>query len=1027
MSRLKYFLLLFFSGISVWVTAQRDVIHFENIGRENGLAQSTINGILQGKEGFMWFATAEGLHRFDGYEFKVFKHDARDSTSLSNNHITTIYEDSRGYIWVGTYTGEVNRFDKITHKFQKFRIRDQDLNENRYSITCIRQSAENELLVGLDGGGMISINMENGSYKSYLKENSKLPNNYVNCFAPELNGLGVWVGTDQGIILYHNGIFKEFSSLELFFNQNVNGILQHGSMVYIATRGQGLQVWDVRKDYVLPIPSPRIRGTNLTNFVVHDNSGNLWIGTDGGGLMKFNGDTYVTYRNNPYNYRSLIGDQVNCGFMDRQGILWFGCINGISKYDPNLQLFNLFENFEYEGEPTNNIVYSIFESRDKTIWLGTLGSGLAAFNPKTEELKVYASIRDEKANIETKAVRAIFEDSYGVLWVGSRDEGLFSFNRQTEKFEHHSPSNPEIKQNEIRCIMEDSEGRMWIGTRWGLVEYLRDEDDFKLYPSRFLNNNPIYQILEDKSRKELLLVTFRSGLHIYNKEKNAFTVLQHGNDSTSPSVNSMMCIDQITRDSFIIGTYGGGLNIFDRKNQSFSAINSNDGLPNDVVYGILKENRNVFWLSTNDGLIRYDRKSNSFTQFNMSHYLQGLEFNEGAYWKASDGTFYFGGQNGFNYFQPESIIPKSKPQPVVLTAFRVLDQEVKLPVDINYRDKLEIRYNEDLISFEFASLSFTNSHENTYEYWLEGYDEDWIKSGKRRAAYYGHLSPGMYTFRVRAINHDGVRSDGEKVIQIIVHPPYWQTWWFRILVGAIILALIGLIFFLRTKAISRSYKHKLVDLELQALRSQMNPHFIFNSLNSIQYFVLKNEPKAAYTYLTKFSTLMRMILQNSGVKYISLKDETEWLTTYLELEKLRLENELEFQIDVAEDLNPKEIMIPSMLIQPYVENAIIHGLLPKNDERKLTVQFSRHGEHIHCVIEDNGIGRAKSRELNEQRTRKYKSQGIKLTGERLEILTQDLKVKPELKIIDLFENGEAAGTRVVLGIPIILKSENAED
>jgi ligand-binding sensor domain-containing protein len=1010
----------------VW--AQKDIVHFENIGRENGLAQGTITGIVEGKEGFLWFGTAEGLHRYDGYQFKIYKHVNRDDSSLSNNHITSLFEDKAGYLWVGTYSGEINRFDKVTQNFDKFPIIDTDSSINKYPVNCIYENNDGRILIGLDGGGMSIINVNNKSVTTLLESNSPLPNNYVHCFSPEANGLGIWVGTERGLILYNNNTFKEFKSLELFSNQFVNDILHYKSMVYVATNGQGLQIWDTRKDIVQPIPSPRIRGANFTNFVIRDNVGNLWIGTDGGGLMKFNGDKYVSYRNNPFNFRSIIGDDVKNGLLDKQGILWFGCRVGISKFDPNLQIFNLFETFEIDGKATNNNVYSIYETKDKKIWLGTLGSGLSVYDPKSESIEVYNLLKDPKTNVETKAVAAIFEDRDGTLWVGSRDEGLFSFDRTTKNFTHHPPKNPSVKPNTIRHIMQDSEGKLWLSTRWGLVQYLIETGEFKVYSSPYLNNNPIYKIIENKHRNELILVTFRAGVQIFHKDNNTFTVLQHGEDSTSPSVNSLMCIEPLGHDSFLIGTYGGGLNIFDREKLEFKSITTENGLPNDVVYGILPADGDTYWLSTNDGLVKYNRSTGTFKQYTMSHYLQGLEFNEGAYWKSSTGTLYFGGPDGFNFFQSNPKPTKSKPPKVVLTSFQILENKVEFDKDINHLDQVEIKYNEDLISFEFAALSFTNSSENIYEYQLQGYDEKWINSGKRRVAYYGHLSPGSYTFKVKGATHDGVWSKIDKVIRVVVQPPYWQTWWFKLLMVVLAIAVIGLIFFIRTKTLARSYQHQMVDLELKALRSQMNPHFIFNSLNSIQYFVLKNEPKTAYTYLTKFSSLMRMILSNSSLKHITIQAELDWLETYLDLEKVRLENQLEYKLETRQDIDKENTMIPSMLIQPYVENAIIHGLLPKEHNRQLRVTFSIENEQIHCLIEDNGIGRVHSKKINAKRTKKYKSQGIKLTGERLAILTQNLKIKPELKIIDLYdEQGNPTGTQVRIVIPILKKSKYDQD
>ncbi len=1026
MQRLFSICLLFLLSISA--QAQKDIIHFENIGRVDGLAQSTITGILQGSDGFMWFATAEGLHRYDGYSLKIFKHEINDSTSLASNHITSIYEDHKGFIWIGTFAGQLDRFNKKTNQFKHYSFKDYTGTANQYQINCIKEDGDQILIIGTDGGGMAIHNRSNNTWITYTEENSILPSNYVKSFSTEANGLGIWIGTLQGIVLYSQQKFKTFRSLDAFSNQSVNDILHHGSKLYIVTNGQGLQIWDTKTDQVVPIPSPRIRGANFTTFVMHDGVGNLWIGTDGAGLLKFSGDKYVTYHHNPYNYRSIIGDDINVGFQDNEGALWFGGRVGVSKFDPSLKLFNLFNQFEIDGKPTNNNLYSIYETRDSTIWIGTLGGGIAKFNPQTEQLEIIPLVKD--GDIETKSIRSFYEDSQNTLWVGTRKEGLFSYDRESKKFKHHPPQRPEINVNTISHIMEDSDGRLWLGTRWGLASYDRDSLKYTVYQTGYLSNNQIYQIVEDKKREELLLVTFRSGLHIFNKKnRKSELVFQHDEkDSTSPSSNSMMCIEPMNTDSFLIGTYSGGLNIFDRKNLTFSSITSEDGLPNDVIYGILKANDDTYWLSSNNGLIEYQWKTTKFTSYNLSHYLQDLEFNEGAYFKARDQTMYFGGQKGFNYFKSNDLKRNSFPPRIAFTSFKIADKEVELKTDINYQTELKISYDENLISFGFSALSYSNSKDNRYQYKLVGFDDDWIDAGARREAFYTHLSPGSYTFRVRASNRMGQWSKMDKMVRITVAPPYWQTWWFRSILGLLVLSIIGLIIWLRTRSIATSYKHKLVDLELKALRSQMNPHFIFNSLNSIQYFVLKNEPKEAYNYLTKFSSLMRMILQNSRVKYISLQEEYDWLFTYLDLEKLRMENELDYNIEIEDSLDPNHLYVPSMLVQPYVENAIVHGLLPKTTgNRELRIGFNKHRDQLRCTIEDNGIGRKKSAELNENRTKKHKSQGIKVTSERLEVLTRDLDETPEFFILDLYDDdGNSIGTRVTIFLPIITKLKNPD-
>jgi len=1003
--------------------AQEDLLHFFNITRDDGLAQATVNQVIEGSEGFMWFATAEGLHRYDGYKFKIFKHHLRDTNSLSNDHIIAICEDKKKNIWIGSYTGDLNKFNKETQQVERLLILDQEGQANRYPISCISLDRDGSILVGLDGGGMVVYHPETKVQNHYHSLNSNLPNNYVKSFNKEANGLGYWIGTAQGMVLYQEGQFKTFSSLKLFENQFVSDVLHVEDKVYITTFGQGLKIWDTKSDILTSIEPPFFKGARFLNFVEQDHEGTIWVGTEGGGLLKLTDSGFKRYRNTPFDGQSLVGDNVKCALRDSRGMMWFGCINGISRFDPSYRLFELYRNFVYQDKVTNNNVYCIYEDRDGIIWLGTLSGGLVRFNPNTGEIKVYPLVYD--GNVETKSVRAIYQDRAGVLWIGTRDEGLFSFDKTSEKFTHYRVKE-DINLKTIRCIFEDSESKLWIGSSWGLILFDRETKEYSSYYTSYLKNNPIYQIVEDEKRNELILCTFRSGLQIFHKGREAFTVLKHAADSLSPSVNALMCIEKIGNDSFLIGTYGGGLNIFNRENMQFRSITTLDGLPNNVIYGILPESKYVYWLSSNDGLIRYDIKTMSFRRFDLNYYLQGLEFNEGAYWKSRNGFLYFGGPDGFNRFNPDDFPIKDHKTNVVLTDFKKLNEEVNLIKGINYLNEVEVEYNANLISFEFAALNF--SGENSYAYKLDGFDGDWIHTGKERTAYYTRLSPGIYTFKVKAASGSGEFGEVFDALKVIVNPPFWKTWWFMSLAVLAALALIFLIVQIRTKAIGREYKHRVVELELRALRSQMNPHFIFNSLNSIQYYVLKNEPKQAYTYLTKFSNLMRMILQNSRRRFISLKAEVDWLRTYLDLEKLRMENELNYEVHIDDNIDTENVFVPAMLLQPYVENAIIHGLLPKEGNRELLIAFQSERQQLICRIKDNGIGREQSAILNEQRTNKHKSQGLKLTGERLDMLRITGKRKPVFSITDLHDDeGISTGTQIEIILPIIGKSDIKED
>ena len=299
-----------------------------------------------------------------------------------------------------------------------------------------------------------------------------------------------------------------------------------------------------------------------------------------------------------------------------------------------------------------------------------------------------------------------------------------------------------------------------------------------------------------------------------------------------------------------------------------------------------------------------------------------------------------------------------------------------------------------------------------------GYDQAWVESNQSQTAVYPRLSPGRYHFEVIARDEFGQWVQHSRLLSVRVQPPFWQRWWFIVLMALTLGGAVFALFRFRTREIEKTYRLQLVDSELRALRSQMNPHFIFNSLNSIQYFILKKQPEEAYTYLSKFASLMRKILQNSRLKYISILDEKEWLELYLEMEKLRMDDQLDYRIDDSGVNDIKHSYIPTMLIQPYVENSIVHGLLPKEGDRRIEIKFTKHTDHVECVVEDNGIGREASRVMNEKRASKHTSAGMELTKSRLRILSEgqgDFDVWVE----DLMDGGEAAGTRVTIKIPLI--------
>lgn len=978
-------------------------IRFQNISVNEGLSMGTITGFQKDHNGFIWIATAEGLHRYDGSIFRVFKHKERESNSLSDSYITSLLS-YQGSLYVGNNLGTVDIINEDDYSIKTINLHEADSTFDNSIEQLIEY--QGRIIIDTDGGGLWQFDP---TYQKLRKmEVRDLKGNEVNQMLVDGNKL---------LLLTANSIVQtDLNTSERAFigdNYYFNSLAKYKNNYYLGS-SRGLykinRNFGVLEKIALP---PKKRLINRINTLVAKEE-ILWIGTNGG-LLKLDNNKFTLFKSNQLRPFSLINDQVSKLFMDQENILWIGTIAGVSKYAPQLNKFGLLQYFDFEGKNYNSNVYFTYEDRNKDIWLGTFTSGLIKLDKQNSIEKIYPKLSD--GPYESKSVRAIHEDSKGNFWIGTRSEGIFLFDRKTGASKLvANVENGKLKSNIIRSIYEDRKGRLWIGTQYGLSVKDSISNTFTHYQADASHrNNSIYQIEEHPKTKELILASFRGGLQFFNTETKEFRVLKNNlQDSLSLSNNNLMSLAWVNDDTLLIGTYGGGMNIYDFKQNTFSSISESDGLINNAVYGILYEGNGSCWLSTNNGIVNYNIYSKKFVNFRPVHYLQSTEYNEGAFFKSSTGFYYFGGVAGLNYFKPNEIKHDTAGSNVILT-------DVRGNFKNKNRDDLELSFLDSRLEIDFTSLYYANPEGVIYKYRLKGYDNDWIKGGISHTAVYPHLSPGNYTFQVIAEDEFGIWTTSAEDLSVVIKPPFWQRWWFIALVLLVISGLVYALFRYRTREIERTYKLQLVDSELAALRSQMNPHFIFNSLNSIQYFILKKEPKEAYSYLSKFASLMRKILQNSRLKYITVADEVEGLNLYLEMEKMRMDDNLNYSVRTRNIDDINHTNIPTMLIQPFVENSIVHGLLPKQKDRNLEVLISQEKSHLLCSIVDNGIGRVASKIMNEKRSSKHTSTGMALTQKRLKILSEG-KGDFDVKIRDIHNEDGSKGTEVKLVVPIIIQT-----
>ncbi|NQZ08744.1 MAG: response regulator, partial [Algicola sp.] len=820
------------------VMASGPSAHFERLSIENGLSQSAVLSILQDNQGYMWFATFDGLNRYDGYTFKVFRHNPQDIGTISNNNITSLYEDSKGRLWVGTRGGGLNRFDAETQRFIHFKhdvLKHHSL--SHATILSIFEDSNKILWFGTAGGGLNRFDEPSNQFEHFKyseSDSDSLSNNNVWAILEDKSGM-LWVGTEGGLNRFDpkqwsfNRYQHNTADPKSLSNNFVYSLLQDTKgLIWVGTRG-GLNLFDGQSQgferFMHRETAPGSLSHNTIQSLLEDEKGRLWVGTYGGGLDRYDEqqNRFIHFKHDMADLNSLSDNFIRSMDEDEQGIIWVGTLRGgLNKLDSQRQAFGLVKRQAMDSYSlSNNSVRSIFKDSKGTLWVGT-DDGLNRYNGETQRFSHLKSQPSNQHSLSNNFIRSIVQGDGEVLWIGTYGGGLNKYNRNTQQFEHfkHSPVNADsMSSNYVYALLKDSKGTLWVGTDGGLNRLERrqvsgitaavggqvinsghsaavaDPQYFERYQNNdsdehSLSHNVVSVIFED-SKGILWIGTLGGGLNRFDVQTARFERFQHQPSAPqSLSDNKVFSIYENDKGTLWIGT-AGGLNKFDAKTKDFSHYREKDGLPNDVVLAILADRQAHLWLSTNKGLSRFNPATETFRNHDVNDGLQSNEFNHGAYFKAIDGELFFGGINGFNRFFPENIKDDTQPPVVVLTDFLLANQSVSvdsntqsdptkftLAKEINALQRLTLTYQQNLITFEFAAIQFINPMKNKYAYQLVGQDQDWIQTdAKNRRATYTNLAPGDYTLRIKASNKDGYWNEQGKSLKITVEPPPWRTWW----------------------------------------------------------------------------------------------------------------------------------------------------------------------------------------------------------------------------------------------------------
>jgi ligand-binding sensor domain-containing protein/signal transduction histidine kinase len=791
--------LLFSPALPIPVSAQSGAIRFENISTEQGLSQSTVHAILQDQRGFLWFATEEGLDKFDGLQFTVFKHDPENSSSLSDNIIYSMYQGRDGTLWVGTSIG-LDRFDPKTGLSTHYpQVSGGSTGVGGKLVPAILQDRSGMLWVGTDGGGLAAFNPAGGPSKIYLHspgDTGSLSSNSINAIFEDRTG-ELWIGTDAGLDRFD----RTTGQFVLSFERSASGSAFIGDQPVYAIaesrRGdlwvgtaQGLFQWERGLNRLAeyrhePKASDSLSDDTVT-CILEDALGNLWVGTRTGlTLFDLAQNRFTSFLHNPNDPYSLASDSIRSVYEDRSGVLWVGTSAGLSKYARATQKFSLYtHNPGSPGSLSDDNVWSVLEDKSGGLWVGTFASGLDHLDPATGTLTVYQNNPADPRSLAGNEIRALLEDHNGNLWVGMERGGLDRFDPVTNSFLHyrHDPADPaSLGGDNVFAIYEDELGRLWVGTSDGGMDNMDPAaETFTHYrhdPSAptTLSDNNVRVIYRDYSGV-FWLGTF-GGINLSYDHGLHFLKLRH--DPQVPSSLSTDPVASIYEDNLgtvWIGTFGGGLNRFDRSTQSFTHFTEKDGLPDDTIYCILADTDGNLWMSTNKGLSRFNPAAQTFRNYDISDGLQGNQFNPGACFQALNGEMFFGGTRGLNAFFPRQVQDNPLPPPVVITDLKKFNRTVR--TDLAANETIDLSYRDNFISFDFSALDYNAPSKNQYAYKLDGVDQDWVYAGTRRYANYTNLRGGNYIFRVKATNNDGIWNSEGTEIRLHIIPPFWQTWWF---------------------------------------------------------------------------------------------------------------------------------------------------------------------------------------------------------------------------------------------------------
>lgn len=845
---MKYFFLLNFFFINI-LLSQQNFYSVYNV--DNGLSQNKVNAILQDHLGIMWFGTEDGLNKFDGYTFKVYRRDPEDKYSLGNNTINALAEDRNWNLWIGTQNG-LYKFNRAINKFLKVELPSVIAQDNAIKTIAL---ADENVIVGNENGTVYVINLATETIQAFYsinKSNNTVLNNPIITLYP-LNNNEILVGTRYAGLNLIN-LKKQIIEYKNIYT-STGEIINYEFVILISKFSEDKVILNTENLVPLILDTKTYKTTEFIELEslykfskivsnVAKLNENILLGCYNSYLLNYNLSTKTIKpfkddfdKVKPFSVIYQI-------YVDFDNNIWIATSNGVYYYNTSRKPFYSIQYSEKIGKSlpfqSIRVIYKI--NKDEVL-IGGYG-GLIKYNLKTFQYTYYSKVvvsgtiaSNTHKLIPSGAIYCItpdFKNPKRYLWIGTEGQGLYKFDLEREEFKeiiYSDINNVELNDDLIvYAIVFDKQGNMYIGTGNGIVKFSNDLSKIEKY-----KNDP-YNLKSIQSGKIKTLYVDNNNvlwagsnlgvLSYFISDNNEFRKVL--GQITGPNFLTLNSINDILEDNkgrFWIATGGGGLILYDRNTSSYKEFLTKNGLPNDVIYSILEDDDGNLWVSSNKGLTKFNYDNKSFINYDVEDGLQANEFNKNAAFKSPNGELFFGGINGITYFNPKAILPNQNKPRLVFTSFSIYNKQSLFSKDISLVNEIVINPDDKVFNLEFAALNYYQTSKNKYKYRLIGLDENWIDLGNKHDVTFTDLKPNTYTLEVMAANNDNVWSDQVLRIKIIVLPPFYKSWWFIFL---IVLSLGGIIVGYVYYKIS---KNKVYQARLESLVKQKTEEILITNEN----------------------------------------------------------------------------------------------------------------------------------------------------------------------------------------------------